>query len=394
MNQFATKIALSALLSTFAAAQGQTLTFGVNPGQTTTGSGTIGVTVNVPGGTSSAGVTTALANALTGQGYTVQQNGTEITVTSGPGGAPLQNGGGIGSTDPGVNGVRATVHKAPPQGPGPNPNPPGNKVNGGKVPKARGGGQAQGPGSIQVDVEVQKLVNGQWTLMWIQVVVPIQPGDDANAINQRVRQQLENQGFKVNDVTLPPVVQPITPVPCIGLDRTFNGESVQSIQFDFFGSAQNFFPESWAGAGQFPISGVTDWDIGLRPDGSESPYFIEYNGSHQPGGNGFFAAFVQPGTVGAFQIGFGSSLDPWNPLAIPLPLVGPDFYSVLDPFSSLSQLAFPDPLGLMQMPLVIPPDPQLQGLELQLQGLTIDPAQPNVPGSVERTQGLLVAIGQ
>lgn len=391
---------LSALLPAFAAAQGQTLTFGVKPGQTTNGNGQLGVTVggfgtvpiNVPTGTSSQGIANAMAAALQGQGFAVQQNGTDVTVTSGPGGAPLHNGGGIGSTDSGITGVKATVHKAPPAGPGPNPNPPGNKVNGGKVPKARGPGQAQGPGSVQIDAEVLKFVNGQWQLMWIQVVVPVMQGDDADAINQRARQQLENAGFKVNDVTLPPVIQPITPVPCIGIDRMQDGDTVQSIVLDLQGSAFDFYDEYWAGAGQFPISGPTDWDIGLRADGSEGPYFLEFHGTSNPGGGGIVDAFVTPGTIGVFQLGLGSGLQPWNPLWIPIPQIGPDFYSLLDPLAP-TVLGIPDPLGQMSYPMPIPPVPSLQGLQLQLQAVTLDPGVPNVFHSVERSHGLGITIG-
>lgn len=398
MTKFSLSFTLSALLASFASAQ-QTLTFGVTPGQTTTGGGSLGVVVgghgttpiSVPPGTSSLGVANAMAAALLAGGFTVQQNGTEVTVTSGPGGAPLQNGGGIGSTDPGITGIKAKVHKAPPGAP-PGANPPGNKVNGGAVKKAAGAGQAQGPGTIQIDVEVMKLIGGVWTLMWIQVQIPVQPGDDAQAVNNRVRQQLENQGLKVNDITLPPSIQPITPIPCMGIDRTLDGFPVEMVQMQLSGSALQLWPEFYVGAGQFPIGGPTDYDTGLDPFGVEAPLFLEYNGDSFPGGFGTFDCFVQPGTIGSFMIGFGNAQAPWQAQVIPLPFIGPDFYSLLDPFSSVSLLSFPDPLGHMQLPLTLPPDPTLGGMTLMLQGLTIDPGQANPAGSVHRSNGLRLAI--
>lgn len=396
-------LSLGLLIGGTAVAQNH-LTLGISPGQTTTGTssngspGGIGVTVggfgsfpvNVPPGTGSTGIATAAAAELTAQGFTVTQNGSEITITSGPGGAPLLYGGGIGSTDTGVNGVKAKVAKAP--GPA-MPIPQAQKNNGGKMGKANPQKQAQGPGSIQVDVEVLKFIGGQWVLMWIQVVVQVQPGDTGQTINNRVRQQLQAQGMIVNDITLPPSVAPITPVPpgCFGMDRTDDGGKVQGLWCHLFGGALDLFDSVDAGAGQVPHGGATEYDRSIDQNGQETEDFLIFQGQPSPGLGGAFDAFVVPNRFGIFVLGQGPGGDLQAPM-IQLPFIGPGFEMPLDPFGALLVGGISDPLGHMGMQLPIPPDPNLVGFELQLAAVTLDPFGSSLFDGARRTNGLTVRL--
>ena len=397
-------LSLGLLIGGTAVAQNH-ITIGVTPGQTTSGTssnggaGGIGVTiggygntpVNVPAGTDSAGIATAAAAALTAQGFAVTQNGTEITVTSGPGGAPLMHGGGIGSTDTGITGVRAKVEKAP----GPAlPVPQAQKNNGGNVRKANPQKQAQGPGHIQVDVEVLRFLNGQWVLLWIQVVVQVMPGDDGQTINNRVRQQLRAQGMIVNDITLPPSVAPITPMPqgCFGMDRTDDGGKVQGVLVDWFGGAKDLLDVSEAGAGQTPDAGATEYDRSIDQNGQESEDFMVFQGDATPGQGGVFDAFVAPNQFSIWVIGNGPGGQLQAPL-VPLPMIGFGFDLPVDPFGALLIGGISDPLGTMHLPLPIPPNPMLAGFELQLTAMTLDPFAPTLFDGARRTNGVTVRIG-
>jgi hypothetical protein len=388
------------MLAASAAAQGQTLTFGVSPGQTTSGTasgggtGNLGVAiggfgtipVTVPPGTSSLGVATALAAALQASGFAAQQNGTEVTVTAGPGGAPLTQGGGIGSTDTGITGVKAKVE--------PN-SPPGQKQNGANVPKADPAAQANQGGSIQVDVEVRKRVGGVWTLLWIQIVVPVFPGDTGATVNVRVKQMLEAQGCHVNHIQLPASVAPITPAPSFGLDRTTDGGRVQGVQVQPQGGARQLLPRNGAGAGQVPAFGAAEFDQPLHGNGFVSDDRVAWNGPLPVLGTaGSLDAFVTPDRFGAWTITVAPATPVFQAPIVPLPFAGPAMYLPIDPLQALLFFDVTSPLGTMQLPLAIPLAPPIAGLDLRLQALTLDPAAPDLLGSMRRTQGLSVRIGQ
>jgi hypothetical protein len=386
------------LCGLFVSAQGQALTFGVSPGQSTSGtasdggSGDLAVTigghgtipVDVPPGTSSAGIAAAMAAALQAQGFTAVQNGTEVTVTAGPGGSPLSQGGGIGSTDTGITGVKAKVEPGA---------PPGMKQNGANVPKANPAQATNQNGSLQIDAEVLKLINGVWTPLHVQVVVPVLPGDDGDAVNARARQTLEAAGFKVNDIELPANVAPITPSPSMGLDRMDDGSKVQGVEVDTTGGANDLFPKNQAGAGQVPGFGASDYDRAVSPDGTERDNFSWFDGSTEEGAGGVLGALVAPNTFGLWLFGI-DTIDPlFQVPVIPLPIFGPDMYLPMDPLNILMFNALPDPLGHMQFPLQIPPAPEWLGLELQTTAVTLDPSAPDLFLSLERTQCLAVRVG-
>ncbi|MCB9876869.1 MAG: hypothetical protein H6835_04620 [Planctomycetes bacterium] len=404
-------LATLALCAT-ANAQGNAVTIGIQPGQSTTGTasdgspGGIGITIGgfgntpvvVPPGTDSMGIATAATAALAAQGFTVVQNGTDVIVTAGPGGAPLQSGGGIGSTDTGINGVKAKV--TPPAGPGGpgggpgggGPGPNAGKQNGGQVQKANPQKFANSSGSIQVDVEVLKFVNGTWTLLWIQVVVPVFAGDTGQAVNDRVRQQLQGQGLIVSDLTLPPVVAPMTSG-SFGMDRTQDGGRVQGVGFAAGGGARDVLDGSEAGAGQVPQQGATEYDRSIDENGDATTDWFRFAGDATVGGGGVLDAHVLPGQFGLWAITPGpGGLGLGAPL-IPAPFLHPGFDLPIDPLAALLLPGISDPLGGMQLPLPIPPDPALGGAELLMTALTIDPFGASLFDGVRRTNGVTLRIG-
>lgn len=385
-----------------AAAQGNQITFGVDPGQSTTGGGSLAVTVgghatipvDVPPGTDSAGIAAATAAALQANGFTATQNGTEVTVTSGPGGAPLKFGGGIGSTDPGITGVETNVTNAPPAGGGAPVGGPAGKQNGGQMNQANPNAQAQGPGSVQVDVEVTRFVDGSWVTLWLQVDVPIQPGDSGDTINSRLRVELALQGLFVQEITLPPIIAPMTPSASLCMDRTFDGGKVTGIGVELFGSGFDMFGNCFASCGLSPLTGVCEYDRAMWQDGTESTDFAIYQGHPGIGESGAFVAFTQPDQLGLWLIAPGFGGPQIQAPIVPLPFIDPNFYLPLDPFALDIHVGFTGPLGEMQLPLPIPNDPLLAGLELHVQAMTLDPLTPSLWQNAARTNPLSLRVAQ
>ena len=228
--------------------------------------------------------------------------------------------------------------------------------------------------------------------MWIQVVVQIQPGDDGAAINARLRAQFLAQGLLVNDITLPPSVAPITPVPCFGLDRTQDGGKVQGVRVQQQGGANQVMDGVGVGAGQTPDQGASEYDRSIDQNGDETEDFAVFSGDAIPGLGGVLDAFVAPNQFGIWVIGNGPGGLLQAP-ELPLPFIGPGFTMPLDPLGALLVGGISDPLGHMQLPLPIPPSPGLSGLELQLSALTLEPLAPSLFEGAKRTNGLSVRIG-
>jgi hypothetical protein len=362
-------IAITTLLLTATlAAQGQVLTFTIPGGQTTTGAaagggpGQIGVAigghgtipVGVPPGTGSAGVATALAGALASRGFNVQQNGDAVTVLQGPGGTPLRQGGGIGSTDTGVVSVRARVE----------PNaPPGLKANGVAVPKAQPGQVAAQNGQVQVDAEVMRRENGQWVPAHVQVVVPVQQGDTAEQVNQRARQALEAQGFRVTDVEVPKVLAPREIIGAFQLDRTADSSRVQDVRLTVSPGLSFFGGSSLRVASSVTI-GAADFGEGFVDLPTVRVPYLWWTGPDLSLGGTLNGQFPGPGLPGVL---FVSPYPTFPPL--PLPFFGPDAFLFIDPLAMLSLPMTTGPLGGFQLPI----PPLTGGLDLAWQAVVVTP---------------------
>ncbi|MCB9919349.1 MAG: hypothetical protein H6832_13180 [Planctomycetes bacterium] len=359
--------------ATITAQSGQRLRFEIPSGQTTTGTtsdnatstvavtvGGIGTTtVSPPKGASSKDVVDSLVDALKRDGYKVTRDGDHgFFVEEGPLGKPIDNGGGIGGTDTGIQGVKVRID--PPA----NPNAkPGAKKNGGQIPlpvPKQATSRASKSGSIQVDAEVERIENGKPVRIHVQVVVPINPGDSADDIEKRARAALEAKGLMPRDVSVPSNLDGRTLTKAFGIDRTANGDPVFELRYDaLLPSEFRWLTECWIGT--TPPLGTTDEGTGSMP---REPWLY--------GGDPFlgmpFPLFVEVGPQNVLGGLFLGS----QRMELPLPSFGPDAYMFVDPFSSIF---FPLPLpqnGRMQVQLPLPPDPQLAGIDLMFQAMVLD----------------------
>lgn len=352
-----------------ATSQGQALRFEIPAGQSSSGKASDGgdslvgvtvgghgtVTTTVAKGTSSKGVVDAIVAALRAKGFKVRRGGaTDFCVEAGPGGKAIEKGGGIGGTDTGITKVDAELKQLGP--------PRQLKRGGGQIPKIKPKQQnarASKDGKIQVDVLVEKIVNGKKQQMHVQVVVPIQQGDRAEDIERRTRQQLEKKGLHVRDVEVPSNLDGRTLVPCFGLDFMGIGDPILALRLDVQLPPEFLLPPScWMGV--TPPLGLSNEGFGSQPRlpwhyggdpilGAQLPLWIDVGNA--------------PALGGIFLGGQRAE--------IPLPPFGPGAFLLVDPLSTF--LPLPAPVqGMMQMQLPIPPDPTLTGIELYTQGLVLD----------------------
>ena len=184
----------------------------------------------------------------------------------------------------------------------------------------------------------------------------------------------------------------ITPTPCFGLDRTNDGGKVHGVELKTQGGATQLFPKRERGAGQVPAFGPTDYDMGLFPDGSESGDFAAWQGSTALGGSAVVHAYAPPNRLAVWVVGQGNITPQFQVPIIPLTFVSPQFYLPLDPFNSLMLCDITPPFGPMDLPINIPM--VMPPMQLMMQAVLLDPAAPNLLGSAQRTQGLVVRIGQ
>jgi len=356
---------------------GQRVSFTFPPGQTTTGNGQVGVQVGgqtvlvgVPPGTGSTGLTQAVEDGLRSRGFAVERPGPNtVTVTAGPGGAPLTTGGGMGSTDSGIQGVRTGVE--------PNAAPPVKQA-GGAIPVPPGNQPCPRAGTIVVTAETERVVNGQRERIPVHVQIPLNQGETPEQVKQRVRQMLESQGFKVEDVEVPSNLDRRIQLPGLGMDHMQDGRRVQAVDFSH-NIPPEFLPlELWGG--MQPLFGGASYGLGdSLPDG-KAP-FLHLPIVPQVGGP--FPLTLHGQLQGVSDIVFLS----FGPAGFPIPLQ-PTSFLLIDPLVLLPFPGITDPLGLHPVPLVIPPEPALHGLDLYFQAVVIGPT----PQTIVTTPGLQVTI--
>lgn len=371
-------IAAAALLFTIATgavapglrSQGQALRFEIPAGQTASGkasdasASTVGVTVgghgtvttSVPKGSSSKVVCDAIVAALRAKGFKVTRGGaTDFCVEAGPGGKPIEKGGGIGGTDTGITKVDAELKQLGPKRQV--------KRGGGQIPKVQpkqANARASTNGSIQVDVQVETIVNGKKQLIHVQVVVPIQKGDSAQDIEERARKQLESKGLHPRDVQVPSNLDGRTLMPCFGLDFFGAGDPVLALRIEALQLPPEFFlpTQTWMG--------VTP-PFGIAAEGFGSQERDPWHYCSDPYLGAALQIWIDVGpvpAVGGFFLG-GQRAE------IPLLPFGPDAFLLVDPLATFLPLPLPAN-GRMQMQLPLPPDPSLAGIELYTQGLALD----------------------
>ncbi len=320
-----------------------------------------------------------LATELQNRGFTFQlEAGGCVCVSGGPGGAALTHGGGIGSTDTGVTGIRSQIVKKPfvP------PPPPPVKNNGVKVPKAKPQVVAPHPGQIQIDVEVEKTVNGQRVLITVQLVVHVDQNDTKQQIDQKIRQAIETAGLKPKSVSVPDPLGPQNFHEAFCIDRDVDGDPVKGVTCsDPQGLGVLDFGVS---AGDDAALGTTDFGQGFLP-GMNPDDLAWIDGGWYPG-----LGFPYPITIdsGLPNAPGGLFVSPFEQ-PLPLLFLDPLAWAYPDLGASVFLPGMCDPLGAMQFALPIPPDPALSGLELFMQGVVVDPVAP----ALHLTQGLRVVPG-
>lgn len=363
-----TGLASTGLASPCAAEAGQRARVEVPKGQTATGktsdNASSTVSVNVAGhalatiepkqGDSSKDIVDKLVKALTDKGYKVTRDGDHaFFIDEAPGGKAVGKGGGIGTTDTGLNGLRLKIVS----------DAPGLKKNGGAVPKPKAkqpNARASKKGHVQIDATVEQIINGKKVLVPVQVVVPIEIGDSEADIEKRAKDSLRKGGHEPRDVELPSNLDGRTLIPCLGLDRMQNGDPILELHIDVLMPPEFLMPLELF-VGMTPVLGITNEGSGSQP---REPWIYgsdPYLG--QP-----WRVYVEVGDPNVFG---GLFLSP-QPALIPIQSLGPDAFWLIDPLPQIF-LPLPPPIaGQLGRQFLLPPDPQLQGADLMLQSLVLD----------------------
>ncbi len=161
-----------------------------------------------------------------------------------------------------------------------------------------------------------------------------------------------------------------------------------------FSASSTFFAITCALAGTFASTAAAQTTGG--DDGSHWLHMFDSSGAVSPSsvvelvggqppvlGTTTSVQLVAPG----FDFGF-IAISGWAGSGFEIP-IGPNPIDIfLDPGLSLGSYALPMPGGQAQLPLPLPPDPALSGLELGFQGLVMDPV-----GNVAATNLAVANIG-
>ncbi len=232
-------------------------------------------------------------------------------------------------------------------------------------------------GSIQIEVT---LIGPNGGLINVSVQVQVNQGDTQQQIDQKIKQALDNQGLRVRDVQIPTPLGPNNFQTCYGIDRTFGGEEVIGIGFD---QDQLFLPE-FVGVGLFVEAGATEFGDPFMPPGLMlPPLLLEIPDQVQIGSTFHFQVENGlPGLPGGLAI--SGVLAPLELLAFGIP----DMWLYPGLPVTLVPLGF-DPLGNGQVPLPVPPDPSLVGVELFSQAFVFDTS-----GVPLLSNGLQLKVGQ
>ncbi len=332
------------------------------------------VMLDLPAATTPTGAADKLLAALTAKGFTASKsNPTEVCVTTGPGGTALTKGGGIGTTDTGLKGINVGIMKLP--------NAPKKvKGKGVTIPKIKPAMAATVGGTIQVDVEVEKTVNGVKQIQHIQVQVPVQPGDTSFDIDQKVRQSLEGKGLRIRDVEIQDVFDQNRIIPCFALEMDLFGDPVLHVVYQYDIEPQLI--EMQLTGGELPIVGAGNYGdaSSINLPGQPLP-FMDFQGQPYLGGFGCFKVEnCQPFAPVAMIVGL-------QDMEVPFLFPGGFLLVNPDPFH-LDFMGPANPLGGFGVQFPIPPDPRLAGFELHTQALTGSGSQ------FALTDGLRLKVGQ
>lgn len=328
-------------------------------------------------GNSTGQLADALLAALQNAGYTATKVGSNVVcVSAGPNGVPLTTGGGIGTTDTGLEGIDCEVQK-PPVKPAQKPPKKTLKTQGVTLPLPKPGTRVAQDQKLQFQVDVWRIINGNPVLVRVQFSVQLTIGMNADQVRRAIEQALRQAGIRPSMVVYDsPVLN--AKIPSLSLEYLL-GDPIQHIVF--------WQPPQ---LDLFPI----DITAGSTPSLAGGATYGEPSGQ-----------LVQTQRVQLDLSGFPAIGQPFQPIVLgppsgqvfvgvgarpgEMPFLGGDL--LVDPTAIFVLPPFPlDPLGTGGLNLPIPPDPKLAGLELALQGVVVDPKS----NAVGLTNGLSVKIGQ
>lgn len=310
-------------------------------------------------GSSPAQCASDLLGQLRAVGYTASKSAANVVcVAAGKGGTPLTRGGSIGSTDTGLDGIDCSVHRPPLI---PNQAPPAKrlKTQGVTVPQVPPGAQVRVTHTLTIELEIERVVQGQRVTVRIQVQVQLRAGWSAQVANQAIAQALRRAGLLPQyAVVWSEVLQ--APVPSWALDYHRDGSPVQHVIL--WQPQQADLIPMVLSAGAMPRSGSAAYG---SSSGSCTPGLHQgIRGMPRLGGNLGLIIEQGPAHGTAFPaLGFG---------AFEMPLFGGDL--LIDPTQLLLLPPQPvSPYGSAGFGLFIPQAPNLVGLEFFTQWLVVDP---------------------
>jgi len=288
--------------------------------------------------------------AFIAAGYaTVRVNPNVFCITARPGGLPLTAGAAYGTTDQALN-LDSSVQALP------NANPR-QKRNGALlgVPQVNMPPQPFG-GMIIADIDI--LVFGSLVTMPVPIQLP--PGQPGHQLQQFMQMQFEQHGLLGNLMTIDDPLIAGAMIDVLQLERTFVGEPVVGIEMHWDPNSRWLMP-TVVGAGLEPIFGACEYGEPTQGTAFGEPFSLCF-GQPQVGGQFDIVheCYYPNGiTVNALSLGLGAT---------------PVFNGFLltDPAASLLELGLTDPLGTYVRPWLVPPDPQLAGLQLASQAVVLD----------------------
>lgn len=210
---------------------------------------------------------------------------------------------------------------------------------------------AQGPGSVLAVIEVE--FENTFSVQVVKVVV--QPGTSASQVEYEFRQELESQGFLVQDGRSPSLRNPGAMLDTYCISHTVTGGRIKRIDYSPVVPGQRF--ERLLGMGGFPAYGSCNYARSFAGNSNGVP--VVHAKTPPRLGQVLVIESRLAGPAGLL-------LASLQPLVVPLPF-GPGAWLACDPAQGLVNLAMTNPLGIAQYAVPVPPLPSFVGTSLYWQ---------------------------
>jgi len=328
------------------------------PSRLTASIGGVATTILPAAGSPGPVVSAAHEAAFVAAGYmTVRINPNEFCITAVPGGGPVVAGAAYGTTDLGL-GLDNKIRRIP--GPQPIVAP---------LAKANGAGLAlpapvAAPQPVGAQFAVYVFVRIGGFSVSICVQINLQAGLTGLQIQDAIQWQLELQGFFGQRVVIGDPLVPGALLDVLQLERTASGDVIEGVELDWDPGARLLLPTVIC-CGQEPVFGAWEYGVATQNFAIAEPWSQCLG---DPSVGGFFEI------VHETQYPFGLCIDA---IALGQPPFGVDVFGgtlLVDPATMVLEAGLTDPLGTFSRPWLIPPAPQLAGLELASQAVVLDPS--------------------